>query len=196
MSYFDVFGLPRKLGIDAADLQTKFYELSRRWHPDYQQSAPAEEQVRALEQSALVNAAYRALRDPLARIDYLVRLEEGRDTREGATVKPEAPPELLEKIFEIQEALHEAKAGGLDAEGRGRLVAERDRLAARQREEEARLGGELSAAWDAATAGEQPAVLRLLKRALATRAYLRTVVDDLNAVLEESEEGDVAHHRH
>lgn len=196
MNYFEVFGLERKLGIDTAALQTTFYELSRRWHPDYQQSAPPEEQARALEQSALVNAAYRALRDPLARIEYLVRLEEGRETKEGAVVKPAPPPELLEEIFEIQEMLQEAKAGGLDAESRARLVAERDRLAARQRDEETHLVGPRSAEWDAAAPAVRPRVLDALKRGFATRAYLRTVVDDLNAVLEESAEGDVAHHRH
>src|SRR2546430_7095474 len=46
-------------------------------------AAPPEEQVRALEASAGLNAAYRTLRDPIARIEYLVRLEEGRDTKEG-----------------------------------------------------------------------------------------------------------------
>src|SRR2546421_1288557 len=117
MDHFEVFGLPRRLAVDTAELQRKFYELSRRYHPDFHQAAPPEEQVRALEASAGLNAAYRTLRDPIARIEYLVRLEEGRDTKEGATVKPKAPPELLEEMFEIQEALAEAKAGGPDPGG-------------------------------------------------------------------------------
>src|SRR2546425_8071413 len=88
MDHFEVFGLPRRLAIDTAELQRKFYELSRRHHPDFHQTAPPEEQARALEASARLNAAYRALRDPILRVEYLVRLEEGRDTKEGATVKP------------------------------------------------------------------------------------------------------------
>src|SRR5207244_7614413 len=100
MDHFEVFGLPRRLAVDTAELQRKFYELSRRYHPDFHQAAPPEEQVRALEASAGLNAAYRTLRDPIARIEYLVRLEEGRDTKEGATVKPKAPPELLEERSE------------------------------------------------------------------------------------------------
>src|SRR2546428_8267531 len=131
MDHFEVFGLPRRLAVDTAELQRKFYELSRRYHPDFHQAAPPEEQVRALEASAGLNAAYRTLRDPIARIEYLVRLEEGRDTKEGATVKPKAPPELLEEMFEIQEALAEAKAGGLDEGGRGALVVQRGRLVGR-----------------------------------------------------------------
>ena len=196
MDYFEVFGLPRRLRIDVEALQARFYELSRQHHPDFHQAAPPEEQARVLEASALVNAAYRTLRDPIARIEYLVRLEEGRETKEGATVKPKAPPELLEEIFEIQEMLQQAKAGGLAAEGRERLRAERDRLTARRAEEDERLRGALTRAWDEAPAAERPRLLSAFKELLATRAYLGTVIDDLNAVLEESQDGYVAHHRH
>ena len=134
MDHFEVFELPRRLAIDAAELQRKFYELSRRGHPDFHQAASPERQTEILEASARLNAAYRALRDPIARIEYLVRLEEGRETREGATVKPKAPPELLEEMFEIQEALQEAKsAGQLDAGARETLTAQQDRLRAAHR---------------------------------------------------------------
>src|SRR2546427_5860369 len=140
MDHFEVFGLPRRLAVDTAELQRKFYELSRRYHPAFRQAAPPEEQVRALEASAGLNAAYRTLRDPIARIEYLVRLEEGRDTKEGATVKPKAPPELLEEMFEIQEALAEAKAGGPDEARPAALVGQRAPLVARLRDEENPLG--------------------------------------------------------
>src|SRR5213593_1948786 len=172
MDHFEVFGLPRRLAIDTAELQRRFYELSRRYHPDFHQAAPPEEQARALEASARLNAAYRALRDPIARVEYLVRLEEGRDTREGSAVKPKAPPELLEEIFEVQEMLEEAKEGGLEDEGRARLAAERDRLAQRCREEEELLTGALSADWDATAPPERPRVVAAFKTALAKRAYL------------------------
>src|SRR5439155_13145049 len=153
MDHFEVFGLPRRLASDGAELQRKFYELSRRGHPDFHQGAPPERQAEILEASARLNAAYRALRDPIARIEYLVRLEEGRDTREGATVKAKAPPELLEEMFEIQESLQEAQSsnepGGLAPGARETLGARRERLLARYGEEEARLCGPLSEAWDA-----------------------------------------------
>ena len=129
--FFTVFGLERRLAVDGAALQRRFYELSRRWHPDFHQAAPADEQARALEESARVNAAYRALRDPLARVEYLIRLEEGRDTKEGAAVKPKAPPALLAEMFEIQEALEEARAGALDDATRAGLAGRRDGLRAR-----------------------------------------------------------------
>jgi len=197
MDHFEVFGLPRRLSIDGGELQRKFYELSRRGHPDFHQGAPPERQAEILEASARLNAAYRALRDPLARIEYLVRLEEGRDTREGATVKPKAPPELLEEMFEIQEALQDAKsAGQLDADARETLTAQRDRLRARSEQEAARLRGPLSQAWDAAGPAERAGALAAFKESLAVRAYLRTVIDDIDEALGESEEGHVSHRRY
>jgi len=200
MDHFEVFGLPRRLGIDAAELQRKFYELSRCGHPDFHQGAPPERQAEILEASARLNAAYRALRDPIGRIEYLVRLDEGRDTREGATVKPKAPPELLEEMFEIQESLQEAQSssqpGGLQAGARVTLAAHRERLLARHQEEEHRLLGPLSEAWDSGGAAERAEVITAFKEALAARAYLRTVIDDIDEALGEVREGYVSHRRH
>jgi len=200
VDHFEVFGLPRRLGIDTAELQRKFYELSRRGHPDFHQGAPPERQAEILEASARLNAAYRALRDPIGRIEYLVRLEEGRDTREGATVKAKAPPELLEEMFEIQESLQEAQSsgqpGGLEAGARATLAAHRDRLVARHQEEEHRLRGPLSEAWDSGGAAERAEVITAFKEALAARAYLRTVIDDIDEALGEVREGYVSHRRH
>ena len=196
MDHFEVFGLPRRLGIDAAQLQRKFYELSRQSHPDFHQTASPARQAEVLEASARLNAAYRALRDPIARVEYLVRLEEGRDTKEGAAVKPKAPPELLEEMFEIQEALQDARAGGLDAASRETLAGQRDRLMARYQDEEARLRGPLSEAWDRTGADARAGVLAAFKEALATRAFLRTVIDDIDETLGEVGEGHVSHRRH
>jgi len=200
MDHFEVFGLPRRLGIDIAELQRKFYELSRRSHPDLHQAAPPERQAEVLATSARLNAAYRALRDPIARIEYLVHLEEGRDTREGATVKPKAPPELLAEMLEIQEALQEARSsdqpGGLATEAREALVVQRERLMARYRREEVRLVGPLTEAWDRGGAAERVGVIAAFKEALAARAYLRTVIDDLDEALGEAQEGHVSHRRH
>jgi molecular chaperone HscB len=200
VDHFEVFGLPRRLGIDTAELQRKFYELSRRGHPDFHQGETPDRQAEILEASARLNAAYRALRDPLARIEYLVRLEEGRNTREGATVKPKAPPELLEEMFEIQETLQEAtsagQSGGLDADAKETLIAQRDRLRERDEQEEFRLRGPLSQAWDAAAPAERAEALKAFKESLAVRAYLRTVIDDIDEALGTSQEGHVSHRRH
>jgi molecular chaperone HscB len=200
MDHFEVFGLERKLGIDAGALQRRFYELSRQHHPDFHQAAPVGEQAQVLEASARVNAAYRTLRDPIARVGYLLRLEahgEGAaDPAETESGKTPAPPDLLAEMFEIQEALHDARMGGLDDATRATLVEQRDALIARRAAEEARITGPLSEAWDRATPDGRAALVVTLKEALARRAYFRTVIDDLTEALEGSGECHVAHHRH
>ena len=195
MNFFEVFDLPRRLAIDGDELQRRFYALARRTHPDFHQAAPTAERAAVEERAALVNAAYRTLRDPVARADYLVRLEEGRSTKEGSEARPKAPPALLAEMFEIQEALAEAKAGPLDDAARAALVEQRDRLRERHAAEETRLRGALAEGWDSASEAERPAALSALKDALAVRAYLRTVINDLAEALGEEESG-VTHHRH
>src|SRR3990172_5154173 len=146
--YFDVFGLPRKLGLDLEELQRRFYDWSRKFHPDLFQRATPEEQAISLENSALVNTAYRTLRDPLKRVEYLINLEEGA----VKGIPPRAPTDLLDEMLDVQEALEEAKAGGLDAKARKRLDEERGRLLDRRSAEEARLW-EVSGEWDALVDG-------------------------------------------
>ena len=195
--YFEVFGLPRKLQIDLEALQREFYELSRRYHPDFHQGAAAEEQTRALEASALVNRAYRALRDPVARVEYVIALEEGREVREETTEKAKVPMDLLAEMLEVQEAMEDAKSSGLTDEAADRLRAERRRLQERYQAEENAL---IAAApeWDAAVdAGkERKPLLERFKQRLAARAYLRTVIDDLTQAVGEDEGRHVAHRRH
>lgn len=195
--YFTVFELPRKLTVDGEALQRRFYELSRQHHPDFHQGADAARQAEALTQSALVNRAYRALRDPLARVEYLIALEEGREVREGATDKPKAPRELLQEMLEVQETIEEAKAEGLGGEAAERLRGERRRLEERYAAEAEAIVAR-SGEWDRLVdeGGDRKALLEWFKQRLATRAYLRTVIDDLSEALGEGEEGHVPHRRH
>src|SRR5262245_5861986 len=112
--YFSVLGLPRRLELDGPELQRRFYALSRQHHPDFHQSADAGEQARALEQSALVNRAYRALREPLTRLEHAMALETGSEAAAAPGAKPRAPRALLLEMLEVQEALEEARDGGMD----------------------------------------------------------------------------------
>lgn len=195
--YFTVFGLPRKLAVDGEALQQRFYDLSRQHHPDFHQGADAAGQAEALAQSALINRAYRALRDPLTRVEYLIALEEGREVREGAIDKPKAPRELLEEMLEVQEALEEATAEGLGGEAAERLRGERRRLEERHAAEAEAIVAR-SGEWDRLVdeGGDRKALLEWFKQRLATRAYFRTVIDDLSAALGEREESHVSHRRH
>lgn len=199
--YFSVFGLPRKLGLDLDELQRRFYAWSRKFHPDLVQRATPEEQAISLENSALVNTAYRTLRDPIARVEYLIGLEEG--AMKG--IPPKAPVDLLEEMLEVQEALAAAKASALDAEARKRLTDERARLAERRRAEEERLL-DVGREWDALVDGSGAAsrdrddrrrkLLDRMKEILAVRAYLTTVINDLSDALGEDSQTHVPHRRH
>jgi molecular chaperone HscB len=193
--YFEVFDLPRKLQVDLESLQGKFYELSRRHHPDFHQMSSRDEQPLVLERSALVNRAYRTLRDPVSRLTHVIALEEGHE--EEATRKPKAPMDLLEEMLEVQEALEEAKASGLDAQASERLVRERQGLTERQAAGEAAII-ERFAEWDRAmdAGDDRKPLLQWFKQALTARAYLRTVIDDLEDALGEDQDNHVSHRRH
>ena len=196
--YFTVFELARKLQIDEDELQRRFYALSRRVHPDFFQTATPAEQARSLEHSAIINRAYRTLRDLVSRVEYLIQLEEGRETREGATgIKAQPPTDLLEEMLEIQEALQEAKAGGLDQATRQRLRDVQARLLERRESEEALLL-DLAREWDALADrdGDRKALLNRMKQCLAVRAYLTTVINDLSDALAEGTDPHVSHRRH
>ena len=106
--YFEFLELPRNLAIDTKDLEQRFYRFSRKYHPDVHARKSREEREQAEEAAALLNDAYRTLRDPVKRARYLLKLE-GFDIGEQTT--REVPPELLEEVFELNEAIEELGKG-------------------------------------------------------------------------------------
>ena len=104
MRYYEALGLEPRLGLDAEDLKKRFYDRSRQWHPDRYSRASAEEQMRALEMTAVLNDAFRTLRDPVARAEYFLK-------ERGVELGKAAAPELLEEVFELNMALEELKSG-------------------------------------------------------------------------------------
>jgi molecular chaperone HscB len=185
--YFTALGLPRRLQIDRADLERRYHELSRRFHPDFFQTSPTRERLASLENSALINKAYRTLRDPLARAEYLVRLETGA----GAEIRAEAPQALFEEILELNEQLDEYRAMGPDEQSalRPQLEEMQRQFQAGYQELEQRLTGEVFPTWDRGMeAGDLPEAARAnllgeMSRIIGNRAYLRRVLDNLQATL-------------
>src|SRR3984957_14593886 len=110
--YFEFLDLPRNLAIDAKDLEKRFYALSRQLHPDLHSRKSQSEREQAEESTAVLNDAYRTLRDPIARAEYLLKLEEF-DLGEQTT--KDVPPELLEEVFELNMALEEADVEQLES---------------------------------------------------------------------------------
>ena len=111
-NYFEFFDLPQNLAIDLKDLEKRFYALSRKYHPDVHTRKGATERAEAEEATAILNDAYRTLRDPIKRAMYLLKLE-GFDVGEQGT--KDVPPELLEEVFEFNMALEEADAAQIEA---------------------------------------------------------------------------------
>ena len=110
VNYFEVFGLPRKLRLDSAALEREFYRLSRRLHPDVYARASQLEQEWSLANSSLLNDAYRSLKDPVKRTEYLLQLEGIVSADQGGTKKEDrVPADLLEEVFELNMQLDEMR---------------------------------------------------------------------------------------
>jgi molecular chaperone HscB len=192
--YFAFFGLPEKLTIDADDLERRYLGLSWKLHPDNFVNAEEFERNLSLERSSQLNDAYRTLRDPVARVEYLLARKGVR--KEGQT-KQQAPPELLEEVFELNESLEELKMARESGGDGNEMAALRDRLqsAAKSFEEKlAEVDKELAAAsaeWDAAmdaNADEKArsAVMARMNEILNRRSYIRNLVANVTHELEES----------
>ena len=108
IDYYALLGIPRTLTLSADALQQRFYELSRQLHPDRFMRKPEAERQTALEASSNLNDAYRTLKDPIKRAEYVLS-REGFDI--GEQRSKDVPPELLEEVFELNMALEEMRGG-------------------------------------------------------------------------------------
>ncbi len=188
VDYFAVFGLPRKLALDGRTLERSFYKMSREVHPDRFAQASPEKQQWALAQSSLLNDAYRTLKQPIARTEYLLRLEGVTLADEKSASKP--PADLLEEVFELNMQLEEMRAN--QKMGEDDPLLRRD-LAAAQDQFTGRLAGidaAIEAAWgrwDALVDGDEQSAGVVVKAGLAAlldkRRYVRNLVRDVAAAL-------------
>lgn len=179
--YFALFGLPKKLWIEMAALEQKFLQLSWRLHPDNFVNASETERELSLKRSSELNDAYRTLQEPVARVEYLLGLENMR--KEGEH-KQQAPPELLEEVFELNESLdelREAKSAGDDLTAlKVRLESAEKNFGEKLAEVDAQLQ-ETARNWDAAVDvnADEPARKKLMARMnelLNRRSYIRNLV--------------------
>ena len=187
--YFAVFGLPRKLGVEMSALEQKFLQLSWKWHPDNFVNASEQERELSLRKSSELNDAYRVLRDPLSRVEYLLEIEGQR--KEGQT-KQQAPPELLEEVFELNESLDELReakeSGGNLAELKTKLQSAENNFQEKQREVDAQLQA-VAEEWDTAIdakadpAARKPVFARM-NELLNRRSYIRNLVANVQKELE------------
>jgi molecular chaperone HscB len=192
IGYFEVFGLPRKLRLDGKELEREFYRLSRRLHPDVYARASVEEQEWSLANSSLLNDAYRTLRDPLKRTEYLLKLEGMLSGDEGGGKKKDdrAPADLLEEVFELNMQLDEMRMsremGENDPQLQKDLAAAKNVFDAQLKATDAKLE-ELWDEWDASLdlGGEkkQNSVKEELAALLDRRRYIRNLVNSVDEAL-------------
>jgi molecular chaperone HscB len=196
VNYFDVFDLPKKLAIDTSALERAFYKLSRKLHPDVYARASEQEQQWSLEQTSLLNDAYRTLKNAITRTEYLLKLEgveieQDKSSENGAQKESRMPPDLLEEVFELNMQLEEMrmnqKMGEDDPQLRGDLEKAKAQFEGQMTESDAQLQA-LWSKWDAALDAEDAAAQNDAKDKLVAlldrRRYVRNLVRDVNAALE------------
>jgi molecular chaperone HscB len=195
MTHFEFLGLRKKLNIDRARLEKDFYALSRKLHPDVYARASGNEQDWSLQKTSQLNDAYRTLKDPIARTQYLlslegVQLEEqskaatDKARQSGEEKKQVVPPELLEEVFELNMQLQELKIGERDPDTIAQLESAKKRF--EQKLDESSF--ELKKYWDAWDSAKdsvaQKQATDQMVALLNRRSYVRNLVRDVNQALE------------
>ncbi len=181
--YFSFLGLSRRLNLDLHDLEQRFRGLSRQFHPDYFFNASPAERRASLERSSYLNDAYRTLKDPIARLEYLLQLE-GLAARSPEEASKQVPADLLEEVFALNEELdelREMRASGTPVDRlQARLERARGPIEAKRAAHEAQLG-ELFARWDALLDRDAPdsdrrPVLEALRERMLERNYISNLL--------------------
>ncbi|MEO8260703.1 MAG: Fe-S protein assembly co-chaperone HscB [Acidobacteriota bacterium] len=185
--YFAFFGLPRKLNLDVADLERRFRSLSRQFHPDFFYNATPAERLASLERSSFLNDAFRTLRQPVSRIEYLLQLE-GMAARGPEEAGKLVPPALLEEVFALNEELDEVRERRTDGapvdELKQRLERAAQPIEAKRIAHEQQLTA-LSAQWDALVeGGAPPEARRAVLDSLHARVLERNYINNLLAGIE------------
>jgi molecular chaperone HscB len=202
VDYFTFFGFPRKLEVDTGVLEKEFYSLSRRLHPDVFARADGQERAWSLEQSSMLNDAYRTLKDPIKRTEYLLRLEgvELEEQSKQATEKARAtgelkkqavPPDLLEEVFELNMHLEELKAQKKLGEDDPALLEEIGKAKLSLEEKYDALLSELQGDWkkwdkaiDSGTETDRIKIRDHMVDVLNRRNYIRNLLREVNEAME------------
>ncbi len=183
--YFAFFSMPRKMELDEFDLESRYFKLSRKLHPDFFMNAPASKRILSLEASARLNEAYKTLKDPIQRAVYLVELESGKLQENDST----PPADMLEEILEAQEAVVDFKCCEEEEQAESllrNLEAAKECFEAQRSGQRAALK-DLGERWDRAVeAGEPPPaeVVQKLRSILGLRNYIDNILRSVQNALE------------
>jgi len=101
MNYFELFEMPVSLQVDKKYLQQKYFELQKKYHPDFFSNESEEEQADVLEKSSMINKAYKAFQNSDETIKYVLQLKGLLEEEE----KYQLPPDFLMQMMELNEML-------------------------------------------------------------------------------------------
>jgi len=174
MNFYESLGLEPKLALDTGDLQKRFYERSRQWHPDRFSRASADDQQKALDMTAVLNDAFRTLRDPVTRAEYFLKAR-------GVELSNTPPPELLEEVFELNMALEELRSG--EDSARPQLIEAQERFTAMRKEIDASLADLFDRHDAVADESQAKPVLEEIRSILNRRRYISNLVREVDKEL-------------
>jgi molecular chaperone HscB len=169
-NYFDFFGLPHKLNLDSKDLESRFYSLSKQWHPDRFARGSLEQKRVSEDATAILNNGYRTLKEPVLRAEYLLK-EHGFEI--GEQKSSNVPPELLEEVFELNMALEEVESS------RTQLEEFRDKFRVMAEQ----VDGELVSQFGEHDRNQDRVVLERIRGILNRRKYIRNLVAKVEQAL-------------
>ena len=110
MNYFELFEMPVSLQVDKKYLKDKYFELQKKYHPDYFSNESEQEQADVLEKSSMINKAYKTFQSDDETIKYVLQWKELLEEEE----KYQLPPEFLIEMMEFNEALTEVDDSSLE----------------------------------------------------------------------------------
>lgn len=170
LDYYEFFGLERKLNIDEDNLKKRFYDLSRLLHPDHYTRKSGTEQQYSLEATAILNDAYRILRDPVSRAEYVLK-QGGFEATEPRSKNVD--PDLLEEVFELNMTLEEMRGG--DHSARPELEVARDKFLAMRED----MDREIKNLFDEYDSSKSESVLSEIRVLLDRRRYVQNLVAEV-----------------
>lgn len=183
VDYFSFLGFKKQLNLDLDELEHRFYELSREYHPDYYSNGSEIEKEISLERASFLNSAYQILKDPIQRAKYLLQLEWGEVPEE----KKKIPPEILMEVMELQEKLVECNSE-TDPEKKKKCEAEIEQIKSGLLKKMVDLNAQLKnlfIKWDENVLNNpsnesKQEILKELNKNLSIRAYLNTLLSTIN----------------
>ena len=193
--FFSVFELEPRLNLDLEALERQFHRLSRRLHPDRFARAETNEKQWSLADTALLNDAYRTLKDPLRRTEYLLKLHGAQIDAPAAAVEGKTPgqartsrvpADLLEEVFDLnlqlEQILRSRKMGEQDPALEENLLQAKRKFETLVLDVDRDLHSEWND-WDAGDASTRKTAQKAMVALLERRRYLSNMVRDVTEAL-------------